>query len=94
MDVRRKAKISEEKDLELIESVHEIQGKIESFRKRYLKTKKKDLKNLENQKRVLVKQKRKQDKLKRKQDKIRSKEERLHKQIRENNPFDVMDETN
>ena len=94
MDVRRKAKISEEKDLELIESVHEIQSKIESFRKRYLKTKKKDLKNLENQKRVLVKQKRKQDKLKRKQDKIKSKEERLQKQIRENNPFDVMDETN
>lgn len=93
IEVRKKANISSDRDLVLIETVHEIQSKIEAFRKRYFKTKKKELKSLENQKRVLVRQKRKQDKQRKKQEKQRSKQEKLEKQMKDKNPFDVMDET-
>ena len=93
IEIRKKAKVGGDKDIELIETVHEIQGKIESFRKRYLKLKKKEIQNLENQKRVLTKQLRKQEKLKRKEERRKRKEEKIKKQKEERNPFDVMDET-
>lgn len=93
MEVRKKAKFIGDKETLLQETVTEIQGKIEEFRKKYLKLKKRELKNFENHKRILTRQLRKQEKLKRKQQKLREKSENMSKQKKEQNPFDVLDET-
>lgn len=93
MEVRKKAKFIGDKETLLQETVTEIQGKIEEFRKKYLKLKKKELKNFENHKRILTRQLRKQEKLKRKQQRLREKSENMSKQKKEQNPFDVLDET-
>ena len=93
MEVRKKAKFIGDKETLLQETVTEIQGKIEEFRKKYLKLKKRELKNFENHKRILTRQLRKQEKLKRKQQRLREKSENMSKQKKEQNPFDVLDET-
>lgn len=93
MEVRKKAKFTGDKENTLQDTVTEIQGKIEEFRKKYLKLKKRELKNFENHKRVLTRQLRKQEKLKLKQQKLREKTEKMNKRKNEQNPFDVLDET-